>query len=86
MTYAEFGRRPKEKASGGTDHGTAAPHFILGGRIRGGFFGEQPALDQLQNNNLDYRVDFREMYAAVARDWWGLKAEFLSARALPVIT
>ena len=85
MTYAEFGRRPKENASGGTDHGTAAPHFMLGGRVRGGFYGEQPPLDQLRNENLEHRVDFREMYAAVARDWWGLKAEFLSTKALSVI-
>ncbi len=85
MTYAEFGRRPKENASGGTDHGTAAPHFMLGGRVRGGFYGEQPPLDQLHNGNLVYRIDFREMYAAVARDWWGLRAQFIKAKPLPVI-
>ena len=85
MTYAEFGRRPKENASGGTDHGTVAPHFLLGGCVRGGFYGEQPPLNQLRDGNLVHRVDFREIYAAVARDWWGLKAEFLLAKALPVI-
>jgi len=86
MTYAEFGRRPHENASGGTDHGTAAPHFLLGGRVRGGFYGEQPPLDRLQAKNLARRLDFREIYAAVARDWWGLKADFLKARALPLIS
>ena len=85
ITYSEFGRRPRENASGGTDHGTAAPHFMLGGRVRGGFYGEQPPLDQLRSENLEHRVDFREMYAAVARDWWGLNAEFLPNKALSVI-
>ena len=85
MTYAEFGRRPKENASGGTDHGTAAPHFLLGGSVRGGFYGGQPPLSQLHNGNLAYRVDFREIYAAVARDWWGLRAEFIKSKPMPVI-
>ena len=44
MTYGEFGRRVAENASGGTDHGTAAPHFLLGGRLRGGLYGAQPRL------------------------------------------
>jgi hypothetical protein len=45
LTYAEFGRRPKENLSNGTDHGTANVHFALGGRVAGGFYGEAPALD-----------------------------------------
>ncbi len=44
MTYSEFGRRVEENASSGTDHGTSAPVFILGGRVKGGFYGAQPAL------------------------------------------
>jgi uncharacterized protein (DUF1501 family) len=85
MTYAEFGRRPRENASGGTDHGTAAPHFLIGGRVRGGFHGEQPPLDRLAGKNLAHRIDFHEIYAAVARNWWGLKGDFLNARPLPVL-
>ena len=57
----------------------------LGGRVRGGFYGEQPPLEQLRSENLEHRVDFREMYAAVARDWWGLNAAFLPNKALSVI-
>ena len=85
LTYAEFGRRPRENASGGTDHGTAAPHFLIGGKVRGGFHGEQPPLDRLAGKNLAHRIDFHEIYAAVARDWWGLKGDFLNARPLPVL-
>ena len=44
LTYAEFGRRPKENQNNGTDHGTANVHFALGGRVTGGLFGEAPDL------------------------------------------
>lgn len=72
MTYAEFGRRVAENASGGSDHGTAAPHVLLGGRLQGGFLGEQPSLDDLEGGDLKTRLDFRRLYAAVAQDWLGL--------------
>lgn len=82
MTYAEFGRRPAENASGGTDHGTAAPHFLLGGRVRGGFYGAQPPLDDLAFGNLKYRVHYRSLVATALREWWGLKAGFVAEKAL----
>ena len=85
MTYSEFGRRPRENASGGTDHGTAAPHFFMGGKVNGGFFGEQPPLNDLNGLNLSYRTDFRILYATVARQWFGLKAPFLGSRTLPIL-
>jgi uncharacterized protein (DUF1501 family) len=72
MTYAEFGRRVAENASGGSDHGTAAAHFLLGGRVRGGLLGEQPPLDDLEAGDLRHRLDFRRLYAGVAGDWLGL--------------
>lgn len=75
MTYAEFGRRPRENESNGTDHGTVAPHFIAGGRVRGGLYGVPPALSRLDGNgNLPVGVDFRELYATVLGPWWGLDA------------
>jgi uncharacterized protein (DUF1501 family) len=75
MTYAEFGRRPRENESNGTDHGTVAPHFIAGGRVRGGLYGAAPALSRLDGNgNLPVGVDFRELYATVLGPWWGLDA------------
>jgi uncharacterized protein (DUF1501 family) len=72
MTYAEFGRRVAENASGGTDHGSAAPHFLLGGRLRGGLYGAQPRLDDLEGGDLRPTLDFRRLYATVAGDWLGL--------------
>lgn len=70
MTYAEFGRRAHENGSTGTDHGTASAHFLLGGRVKGGLYGERPALTQLQNGNLRHAVDFRQLYATVAECCW----------------
>jgi uncharacterized protein (DUF1501 family) len=74
MTYAEFGRRAQENNSGGTDHGTAAAHFVAGGRVKGGLYGEAPRLDDLDNGNLRHSVDFRSLYATALERWWGLPA------------
>ncbi|NML31302.1 DUF1501 domain-containing protein [Paraburkholderia antibiotica] len=75
MTYAEFGRRPRENQSNGTDHGTVAPHFVTGGRVRGGLYGVPPVLTRLDGNgNLPVGVDFRRLYATVLGPWWGLDA------------
>lgn len=72
MTYAEFGRRVGENGSNGTDHGTAAPHFILGGRVKGGLYGEQPPLNDLDAGDLKFRLDFRRLYATASERWWGI--------------
>ncbi|NUY02203.1 DUF1501 domain-containing protein [Paraburkholderia youngii] len=75
MTYAEFGRRPRENESNGTDHGTVAPHFVTGGRVRGDLYGVPPMLARLDGNgNLPVGVDFRQIYATVLGPWWGLDA------------
>ena len=75
MTYAEFGRRPKENQSGGTDHGTANAHFVTGGKVVGGIYGQPPELSRLDGNgNLPFAVDFRSMYATVIDKWWGLES------------
>jgi uncharacterized protein (DUF1501 family) len=78
MTYAEFGRRPRENQSAGTDHGTASSHFVLGGRVRGGLYGPAPDFGQLDGNgNLQHAVDFRSLYATVLERWWQLDARGL---------
>ena len=76
LTYSEFGRRARENGSGGTDHGTAAPLFVLGGGVRGGLHGGHPALSDLSDGDLRHAVDFREVYATVARGCWGLQEDF----------
>jgi len=74
VTYAEFGRRAQENGSNGTDHGTANAHFALGGRVKGGLYGEAPRLDRLEHGNLVHAVDFRSVYATVLERWWGVPA------------
>jgi uncharacterized protein (DUF1501 family) len=89
VTYAEFGRRPKENLSNGTDHGTASVHFALGGRVAGGLYGEQPRLDRLSGDgNPAYAIDFRSVYSTVLDRWWGVPSVGpLGGRfaALPII-
>ncbi len=76
MTYSEFGRRARQNASGGTDHGTAAPLFVMGGGVKGGLHGAQPSLGDLQDGDLRYAVDFRSVFATVAQGCWGQQCDF----------
>ena len=70
MTWSEFGRRISENGSKGTDHGAAAPLFIVGKPIKGGLYGEQPSLTStIDSGNLRYTVDFRSVYQTLIRDW-----------------
>ncbi|OBG27457.1 DUF1501 domain-containing protein [Mycobacterium sp. E3198] len=62
MAYSEFGRRVRANASQGTDHGTAGPVFVAGAPVRGGFYGEEPSLTDLDNGDLKYTTDFRDVY------------------------
>ena len=65
-TWSEFGRRPKENASAGTDHGTSAPVFLIGDGVKGGLYGEMPSLAKLDTGgNLAYKVDFRSVYQEI---------------------
>lgn len=75
MTYSEFGRRAKENGSKGTDHGTAAPHFILGGQVKGGIYGEQPSFANMQNDDTLHTVDFKDVYSNVLKQWWGVNPD-----------
>ena len=86
LTYAEFGRRPKENQNAGTDHGTANVHFALGGRVAGGIYGSAPDLARLSaDGNPGYALDFRNVYATVLDQWWGVDSRTaLGGRFAPV--
>ncbi|MFQ6021839.1 MAG: DUF1501 domain-containing protein [Acidiferrobacterales bacterium] len=84
LTYSEFGRRASENGSRGTDHGTAAAHFILGGHVKGGFYGQQPSLTRLLDGDLRYHVDYRSLYGTVARHWWGISDDVFAKRFPPI--
>ena len=77
MTWSEFGRRVTGNASGGTDHGSAGPMFLAGAPIAGGLYGERPSLKDLDENNLKFTTDFRQVYATVLKDWLGAPAEIV---------
>ena len=69
MTFSEFGRRVQENANGGTDHGAAAPMFVLGGAIKPGLFGKYPSLTDLDHGDLKFNTDFRSVYGTVLDRW-----------------
>jgi len=70
MTFSEFGRRPSENQSKGTDHGTAAPLFVMGSKLKGALFGTAPVLSNLpRNEDLTFSTDFRQIYATVLDQW-----------------
>ena len=72
MTYSEFGRRANENGSRGTDHGMAAPHFLLGGKISGGWVGEENVLNSMADRNLRYSIDYRSLYDHVLHQHFGI--------------
>ncbi|GAA4247133.1 DUF1501 domain-containing protein [Dactylosporangium darangshiense] len=73
--YSEFGRRVAANGSDGTDHGTASNMFILGSPVKGGLYGEQPSLSDLDNGDLKFTTDFRSVYATLLRDVLGADPE-----------
>ena len=75
MTWSEFGRRPTNNASGGTDHGSAAPMFLLGNPVVGGMYGERPSLTDLERGNLKFTTDFRSVYATALEGWLGAPSD-----------
>lgn len=75
MTFSEFGRRPAENGSKGTDHGTAAPLFVMGGGTKGGLIGSPPDLNVTVKEDLKYSTDFRGIYATVLDKWFQVDSE-----------
>jgi uncharacterized protein (DUF1501 family) len=69
MTFSEFGRRVTANASGGTDHGAAAPMLIMGKGIQAGVVGKHPSLTNLDQGDLRYGIDFRNVYATILQNW-----------------
>jgi uncharacterized protein (DUF1501 family) len=75
MTFSEFGRRAKENGSRGTDHGSAAPMFLIGGKVKPGLVGTHPSLTKLELGNLKHHTDFRQVYAAILDKWLGVASK-----------
>jgi uncharacterized protein (DUF1501 family) len=74
--WSEFGRRPEENGSLGTDHGAAGCAFLIGSKAQGQMVGEFPGLSNLdENENLRVTSDFRAMYCSLLEQWLGYDAE-----------
>jgi uncharacterized protein (DUF1501 family) len=72
MTFSEFGRTPWNNDGAGTDHGTSAPHFVLGANVKGGLYGQRPSMAGLERwDRMAHHVDFRSYYASVIDGWLG---------------
>jgi uncharacterized protein (DUF1501 family) len=71
LTFSEFGRRVKSNASGGTDHGAAAPLFVFGKQVISGVIGNTPTISATVNvnDNLPFQYDFRSVYATLLENW-----------------
>ena len=69
MTFSEFGRTVTESGRRGTNHGAAAPSFLVGGGLKGGLCGEHPDLTDLNQDAPNATIDFRRLYATVLQNW-----------------
>lgn len=85
MVFSEFGRRVRENASLGTDHGTAGPVLLCGAGVNGGLYGQHPSLTQLAAGDLIHTTDYRRVYAAVLDGWLGVPSQpILKAKHQPL--
>jgi uncharacterized protein (DUF1501 family) len=81
MTFSEFGRRAKENGSRGTDHGSAAPMFLVGGKVKAGAVDAHPSLTHTPLGNLQHHTDFRSVYAAILDRWLGVSSKDVLGQA-----
>ena len=87
LTYSEFGRRAVENSTRGTDHGTAAPHFLAGGSINGGIYGTHPSLSKLIDGDMQFTMDYRSVYDWILSQWFEIENNrFKTYRAAELIT
>ncbi|WP_372806904.1 DUF1501 domain-containing protein [Pontiella sp.] len=77
LVHTEFGRRLKENAGGGTDHGAAQPVFVLGGAVKGGRYGKRPGMapDQLVDGDIAHTTDYRRVYATLLERHLGVDSQ-----------
>ena len=83
LCFSEFGRRVAQNGSAGTDHGTAGPVLLVGGKVRPGLLGPHPSMTDLDQGDLRFTVDFRSVYAGILEDWLGTPAEQVLGKGFP---
>ncbi|MGQ9562486.1 MAG: DUF1501 domain-containing protein [Thermogutta sp.] len=85
-TYSEFGRTIRENGRKGTDHGSAAPVFVLGGKVKGGFVGKHPPLDVAEKGGVKHLIDFRSLYATLLDRWLRVPSRLILGDDFPPLT
>jgi uncharacterized protein (DUF1501 family) len=87
MTFSEFGRRVQENGSQGTDHGAAAPMFLVGSKIKSGMLGAEPSLApaDLKDGDIQFNTDFRSVYASILQDWLKTNPVPILGRPFPTL-
>jgi len=82
MTFSEFGRRVQENASNGTDHGKANNLFVMGGKLeKPGLYNAMPDLSELDQGDVPYTIDFREVYATILDHWMGVNSQQIMGKS-----
>ncbi|MFT6214982.1 MAG: hypothetical protein ACJAS3_001379 [Roseivirga sp.] len=84
VVFSEFGRRVKDNGNG-TDHGTAAPVFIIGGGNKGKIIGDNPDLGDLEGGDLKYKIDFRSVYASLLKQRMNFDPERIGIKNSPLM-
>jgi uncharacterized protein (DUF1501 family) len=85
MTFSEFGRRLASNASGGTDHGAAAPMMLFGPSCKQPIVGRHPSLTDLDQGDLKYAIDFRSVYAAILQNWLNTPSKPILGEQFPLL-
>lgn len=83
LAFSEFGRRVRQNASGGTDHGCAGPAFVFGEHVTPGIMGQHPSLEKLDKGDLIHSTDFRSLYTDLLQDWMKLDARRALGKRYP---
>ncbi len=86
FTFSEFGRRVAQNASNGTDHGKANNMFMISGGLKQkGLYNELPDLNNLDDGDLKFQLDFRQVYATVLQQWLGADAELILKQKMQLL-
>ncbi|HEY4672572.1 MAG TPA: DUF1501 domain-containing protein [Nitrososphaerales archaeon] len=85
MLFSEFGRRAAQNGSNGTDHGKGGPMFVLGGGVKGGMYGPEPNLNDLNDGDVNPAIDFRHVYATILEKWMGANSQKVMGQRFPLL-
>jgi uncharacterized protein (DUF1501 family) len=85
MAFSEFGRRVKENASRGCDHGKAGPMFVVGPKVKPGIYGDLPSLTDLDKGDLKHHTDFRSVYATLLEKWLKAPSQKILRESYPLL-